>query len=267
MSSVDQLMHLIRHGAAQAAGDTRTHVYGHIAAYDPVQHRARCIVPSLTDDTGAPLLTPWMPLGAPWQGAQYIYKGGSSPQNPTAGEQVLIGLFDRYRGVAAVPCTFYNAGTVPPANSLPSSSNGYPANAAELSGGDLLISNPSAGQSPTLIRIRGDTNDIEMWGAAKLNIQTLGDVSAVTQNGSMNVTATNGDVNVTATNGNTTITAKGLLTFTASAMAFGKAVSDALQTLCTRAFHDWAATHQHSTGGPPITQPPANSLTTVMEAE
>jgi len=258
MSWGDEIMHLLRHGANQSTIDIRTHIYGHIASYDPQLHRVRCIIPSMTDEDGTPQLSPWMPIGSPWQGAQYIYKGGASADNPNAGEQVMIGLFDRFRGVSAVPCTFYNVSSTPPATRLPSTSNGYPSNAAALAGGDVLIANPLNGNSPNLIRIKGDSNNIEIWGAAQLNIQTLGDVNAVTQNG---------NVNVTSTNGNATVTAKGTATIVASSIALCKALGDALQTLCTKALHDWAIIHVHGTGPPPSTPMPATSLTTVTKAE
>ena len=254
----DEIMHLVRHGANQSTVDVRQHIYGHIASYDPALHRVRCIIPSMTDDDGTPQLSPWMPLGTPWQGAQYIYKGGASAQNPNAGEQVMIGLFDRFRGVAAVPCTFYNNTAQPPSSRLPSTQNGYPGNAAALAGGDMLIANPLQGNSPNLIRIKGDTNNIEIWGSAQLNIQTLSDINAVTQNG---------NINVTSTNGNATITAKGTVTIVANAIAFCKAIGDAIQTLCTDTFYNWAIVHVHGTGPPPSTQPPAHSLTTITEAE
>ena len=136
----DELMHTIKQLVAQALVDQRPFVYGHISSYDPNGHRVKCIIPSMTDENGVPLLSPWMPMGSLSAGAGYgvqvIYQGGATAQNPTGGEQVLVGLFDRARGVSAVPALFFNNENQPPATNLPSG-------ASPAVPGDVLISNPS----------------------------------------------------------------------------------------------------------------------------
>ena len=88
----DELMHTIKQLVAQALVDQRPFVYGHISSYDPNGHRVKCIIPSMTDENGVPLLSPWMPMGSLSAGAGYgvqvIYQGGATAQNPTGGEQV-----------------------------------------------------------------------------------------------------------------------------------------------------------------------------------
>lgn len=177
----DELGHLIRQAAQQANIDYRPHLYGHIASYDPMLHRVRCIVPSMTDENGSPLLTPWMPMGTTSSGDGYgiqvVYKGGASVANPTAGEQVLISLFDKVRGVSAVPCMFYHNNARPPATNLPTQSDGFDSDAVPIAAGDVIISNPpqTDGGVNTNIRLRA-SGDIEMWGSNNLITNVLGDI-------------------------------------------------------------------------------------------
>lgn len=236
----DELSHIIKQMANQAQPDPRPFVYGHISVYDPTKHRARCIVPSLTDENGQALLSPWIPMGTLSSGGgfglQIIPAGGATAQNPTAGEQVLIGLFDRQRGVAAIPCMFFSGAHTPPSESLP---QGAPPVAA----GDVLLSN----NSKTLLRIHPN-GDFEIYGTAKLTANVQGDATITTQ-------------------GNATVQASGTASVIAPVIKLAKAAADALQTLCTRALHDWCITHVHGNSGPPSTAMPANSLTTVVQAE
>lgn len=241
----DELSHLIKHHVAQAMIDQRPFVYGHIANYDPATHRVRCIIPSMLDDGGAPLLSPWMPMasmsaaaagGGGAYGGQVIYQGGATAQNPTAGEQVVIGLFDRHRGVSVCLGTLFNAGAAPPATKLPESA---PPSAA----GDFLWSNPSG----TLFRIRAN-GDLEVWGSANVIANITGDAT----------------VNV---KGDTTVTTSGVATIVAPVIKLTKKIGDALQAFCTTAFRDWAASHTHLNTSIPTTQPPPNGLTTVVQGE
>jgi hypothetical protein len=43
-------------------------------------------------------------------------------------------------------------------------------------------------------------------------------------------------------------------------------LTQTVQAICLQAFYDWAANHTHPNTGPPTTQPPANSLTTILKA-
>lgn len=209
---LDEFAHLIRQAAQQDAGDYRPHVFGHIASYDPLLHRVRCMIPSMSDEDGSVLLSPWMQLGVPFgstgSGFQYIYKGGATVDNPTGGEQVLISVFDKARGVAAVPCMFYNPNSRPPATNLPKQQDQkYPANAAPISGGDLLISAPNADntQPNSMIRLRSN-GDVEIWGAGNLIANIVGAATVTAVNGDINAVASQGNVNVTA-NDQVTVTA------------------------------------------------------------
>lgn len=253
----DELTHTIKMIVAQTLVDQRPFAYGHISSYDPVGHRVKVIVPCMQDENGQPLLSGWMPMGSlsagPGYGIQVIYRGGATAQNPTAGEQVMVGLFDRNRGVAAVPAVFFNNENQPPATNLP-------AGASPAVPGDVLISNPSN----SLFRLHAN-GDLEHIGTGKAIVTTQGDVTVTTQ-GTTTVTS-QGDVSVT-TQGNATVTATGNATIAAATITLCKAVGDALQTLCTKAFSTWAASHTHpGNGSPPSTQPPANGLTTIVTAE
>ena len=107
----DELLHLVKHGAQQQAGDFRPSVYGHVASYDPETHRVRLIIPSLRDEGGTPVMTPWMPLmtlsvGNGW-GLQWAPKCGATLEKPTLGEQMQVHVMERSQGVAiAVPSTY-----------------------------------------------------------------------------------------------------------------------------------------------------------------
>ncbi len=238
----DELLHTIKQVVSQALIDYRPFVYGHIASYDPNGHRVRCIIPCMQDDNGQPLETPWMPMGTlsagQGYGVQIVYQGGATVDNPTGGEQVLIGLFDRHRGVSAVPAMHYHDSAQPPATKLPQGTS------SPVAPGDVLISN----QSKSLLRLHAN-GDLEYTGTGKVIVNTTGDVSVATSNGAA------------------TVTAKNAVNIAAPAINLEKAIGDAVQTLCTKAFHDWATMHTHSGTGQPITQPPGNSLTSIVSAE
>jgi hypothetical protein len=182
-----------------------------------------------------------MPMGTlsagPGYGIQVIYAGGATLDNPTGGEQVLIGLFDRHRGVSAVPAMHFHDNAQPPATALPQG-------ASPAVPGDVLISNPSK----SLLRLHAN-GDLEHIGTGKAIVTTTGDVT------------------VTTTQGTATVIANKAVNIAAPAINLAKAVGDSLQNLCTAAFRNWAASHTHQNTGPPITQPPANSLTSIVSAE
>ncbi len=209
--SADQLTHMLRHVASQG-GDITPFRYGHIASYDPLQHRVRCIIPSMTDQDGTPLLSPWMPMGTlnagNGYGVQVVYQGGATVDNPTAGEQVLIAVFDRQRGVSAVPCMFYHGNAPPPATNLPTTRDGFGSNAAAATPGDVIISAPPAteGGANSFVRLR-QSGVIEIWSAGATNIDVIGDVNITTETGNATVTAANGNATVMAVNGNATVSA------------------------------------------------------------
>jgi hypothetical protein len=193
----DELVHLIRHIAGQAAHTHRPFIYGHIANYDPAAHKVRCIVPSMQDEEGNPLLSPWMPIGSPWAGAGYgiqiVYMGGATIQNPTAGEQVMIGRFDQGWGVTAAPCMFFNNSHRPPATNLP---EGAPAAAP----GDIFISNPSG----TLLRFHPN-GDLEAYCTGNL-------ITNVSGNATITCTGTASSIGLTAPSGLTVTAPNALFT-------------------------------------------------------
>lgn len=187
----DEISHLIKQHVAQAIIDYRPFCYGHIANYDPGTHRVRCIIPSMQDDNGAPLLSPWMPMlsntsgaagGDGSYGSQVIYKGGATIENPTAGEQVVIALFDRRRGVAVCLGTTFNGQSAPPATKLPDGAD-------PVSPGDVLLSTAKG----SLLRMR-DNGDAEFWlqGDVKVHATGSADITAPTTNTTGNVAAGSG---------------------------------------------------------------------------
>jgi phage terminase large subunit-like protein len=261
--SADELLHIIRH-AASGLGEPQPFRYGYISTYDATQHRVRCIIPSMTDQDGTPLLSPWMPLGTPYAangaGIQVIYHGGATETNPTAGEQCLIALFDPRRGVSAVPCTFFHANAPPPATNLPSQQDGYPADASPNAGGDIIISAlpANSGGANSVVRIRQSGN-IEIWCAGQTVATVIGDLDLTTTTGNVNVTVSKGNATVSAMNGTVNIIG--------SAIRLSKAVGDALQALCNATFQTVFNAHVHGTSPPPTPQAGANTVTTVLTAE
>lgn len=206
----DELVHLIKQTATQN-GDVKPFLYGHIASYDPTQNRVRCIIPSMTDQDGNPTLSPWMPMlsgstGGGY-GVQYVPFGGATIDNPTAGEQVLIGMFDRQRGVSCALGMFYHGTNPPPASNLPQPSDGYASGAAATAPGDFIISSPpvTAGGATSFIRLRQNGN-IEIWAAAQLNTNIIGDTN-LTVGGDATISV-KGAAQVSVT-GNVTVTSQG----------------------------------------------------------
>lgn len=210
----DDIGHVIRQAAFQGSIDYRPHVYGYIASYDPDLHRVRCIIPSLSDEDGHPALSGWMPIGTVSGGSGYglqvVYKGGASLQNPTAGEQVLISVFDRVRGVAAVPCVFYSSKSPPPSTALPKKDQGYPVDAAPIAGGDVILSNPAPtdGGANSVIRIKAN-GEIEVWGCTALTANVQGPVTANIMKGDLTANVQQGQVTVSAPNGPITLASSG----------------------------------------------------------
>lgn len=141
MSAADELVHMVRQAAQQQAEDgLGPFAYGHIASYDPARHRVRVIFPGRRDENGLLVMSGWMPMstaavGAGW-GLQYVPVGGATQQNPTAGEQVLVGILDRKRGTAAVLAVYYGADAAPSPGTSPG---------GQASPGDVILRSISGG--------------------------------------------------------------------------------------------------------------------------
>ncbi len=120
--SGDELLHQMKHAAAQQAGDTVPIAFGHISSYDPKLHRVRLIVPSWIDDGGNPVLTGWMPLATGFAGLSYGLQiapvGGATPQKPTQGEPCIIQLMRKGSGTSVCAGMFFNQTTLPPFTDL-----------------------------------------------------------------------------------------------------------------------------------------------------
>ncbi len=284
----DQLTHILKH--ATQPSETTPFLYGHIANYDPLQHRVRCMIPSMTDQDGKPLQSPWMPMGtalaSKGAGIQMIYEGGATVDNPTGGEQVMIAMFGRNRGVSAVPCMFFHATNPPPATNLPLQSDGYSKSADPIAPGDVIISAASQtdGGANSFIRVRKAGN-IEIWSAAALNADVVGDINVTTNTGNLNATvvkgnlnvlAKAGDANLTVTAGNTnvtipagnaTVTASGTVSIIASSIVLAQAIGAAVHALCTDVFQFAYNRHTHPSGGFPNPQADATTMTSIVKAD
>jgi hypothetical protein len=278
--SLDQFAHMLRHVATQG-GEEKPHVYGHIASYDPMQHRVRCIIPSMMDQDGVPTLSPWMPMGTMSAGAGYgiqvIYQGGATVENPTAGEQVKIDLFDKQRGVSVSPCTFFHATNRPPATNLPTTADGYGTAADAAVAGDVIISAPSQqpGGANSFIRVR-KSGQVQVWSAGLVSADVIGGINVTVNTGDVNITIAQGNASITLAQGNATLTAAtGNVTVQAAqtvniigaVIRFSSAVGDALHSLCTDVFQGLYNRHTHPNNGVPNLQADATSMTRVVSAE
>lgn len=124
MLNQQEFFHLIKQAAAQQMQDIRTTHVGHISTYDPSTNNVRCVLPSLTDENGNPIVSPWMPLGSamvgPGYGIKYHPKGGATPDNPAAGEMCIVQIVDRDSGFGCVAnLMFSSAQPAPNPDSVP----------------------------------------------------------------------------------------------------------------------------------------------------
>ncbi len=164
----DELSHIIKQHVAQAMVDQKAFIYGHIANYDPVAHKVRLILPSLRDENGRAILTPWMPFGTTGAGQgggfQYHPFTGATAANPTAGEQCMVMLLDKNQGVAAASVLFYGPGDATPAS-------GLPAGAAPFAAGEYLLGQKSG----SFVRLHA-SGDVEVYAIGKAIVTALGSV-------------------------------------------------------------------------------------------
>lgn len=179
MSDIDDLIHLLKHAAAQQEGDFKPFIYGHVANYDPQLHRVRVIYPSIRDQNNKPVLSPWMPLGSLMAGSgfgiQYAPMGGASFENPTAGEQVKVSVFERDGSIQTAADIHFTQKMLPP----------FP----NMKPGELGLKSPGG----SFVYMH-ENSDIELSSAAKVIIDTATDVSVYAQ-GNANIAA-GGSVNL-----------------------------------------------------------------------
>lgn len=91
----DELVHNLMHTAQQQVGTPVVCIPAHIAAYDPRTNMVTCLIPHYYSvEAGENIVTGYIPLATiaagPGIGMQYAPFGGSTQQNPTAGEQVWL---------------------------------------------------------------------------------------------------------------------------------------------------------------------------------
>lgn len=121
-SETDEFAHLVKQMASAQMQDIRSFIYGHISNYDPSLHRVRVMFPTLRDENGNPALSPWMPLNSCWTGNAFGFQaaplGGATNENPTAGEQVMVNLVERGRGISLAANLVFNNSQLPPNTTL-----------------------------------------------------------------------------------------------------------------------------------------------------
>ena len=187
LSDIDEFAHLIKHLAAQQDGDFTATIYGHVASYDPKLHRIRVILPSLRDQNGVPMLSPWAPLGTvmvgPGIGFQYAPKGGATVGNPTAGELAKISIVDRDGSVEIGASLHFTEQMLPPFQTMQP--------------GELGIKG-AQGSKFYMAEDGTTTIDTSAASGSKVIVNAAGDVDLTTQTGSVNIVSVGGNVNVTA---------------------------------------------------------------------
>ena len=170
--NTEELIHLVKQFSGQQSNSYKPTLYGHIANYDSKLHRVRLLFPSLSDGNGGYVLSAWIPLGSIASGAgygvQYIPYGGSTQENPTAGEQCTVQLLDHNRGVAATPTMFYNEAAPPPSA------------AGNFSPGDLILATKGGASlvlkgNGSAINIIGPSGSIINVTAPEVNIGANGE--------------------------------------------------------------------------------------------
>jgi len=165
--SAEQVFHQVKQLAAQQDIDQRFFVFGHVAQYDTSRHMVQVIVPSWRDGQGRPAQTGWIQLGSPGIGngfgLQIAPVGGATFANPTAGEQVLVELVDRVRGVAVSATLLYSNAMLPPSTAL----------ATPLAPGEAVLRH----QSGSFVRLYAN-GDVEVNAAGNLIAVAGADLTA-----------------------------------------------------------------------------------------
>lgn len=166
MSAVDNFLHQIKQAAQQQQDGAGPFVYGHIANYDPKLNRVRLILPSVRDENGNCVLTPWMQLGSAWAGNGFGFQvapvGGATQEKPTAGEQCLVARIDRGQGFGAVLLMGFNQTSAPPVS--------------DLQPGEAVL----MAQGGSFVRFHADKH-IEVNSQDKVDVVAVGDVSVTSQ--------------------------------------------------------------------------------------
>ena len=118
----DEFIHLFKLSAEQQVGDLRAYQVGHIASYDLEKNAVRVLFPSIQNENGVPAVSPWIQLGSPWVGKDSGFQihpiGGSTFEEPTKGEQVLVCMVEREAGLSFVATMLYTELHTPPASLL-----------------------------------------------------------------------------------------------------------------------------------------------------
>jgi hypothetical protein len=199
----DEFAHLVRQLAGQQQVEFRPLIYGHVSGYDSATHRIKVIIPGMRDDDASPVESPWMPLCSVGVGAGYGLQiapiGGATINNPTGGEQVIIGVFGHSAGgiiCAALGMTWNLAQQAP----------------SGLAGGEAILKHPSGSYIKT--HTNGDVStlaqgniqntaslDITLQSQQDVQISAVGTLDlgagamAINSTGSLAITST-GPINI-----------------------------------------------------------------------
>jgi phage baseplate assembly protein gpV len=227
------LANAIRQQAMMASNDMAWPRFATISSYDAGGHAVKVTVQP-TDPGTTPTESNWMPLGAIGIG-----NGWGVAVGPAIGDQVLVvfehGDFSSGTIVARIFSTQQQAPAVP--------------------SGEIWALHKT-GSFVKLVT----NGDIDVSTAGNLNANVAGNMAATVAG------------NSTTTAANASITATGTATVSAPSISL-KSSGAALKTLLNSLFSAWASTHVHSNGnggantGAPTVPPPANSQTSIVQAE
>jgi len=231
--SMAALANAMRQQAMAAQGRHSLAQFATISSYDPSNHAVKVTVQPVDPEIGEQESN-WMPLGAIGIG-----NGWGVAVGPQIGDQVLVvfehGDFSSGTIVARVFSVAQQAPAVP---------------------------------SGEIWALHQTGSFIKMVTSGDVNVSTAGNLTA-TVAGNMASTV-GGNASVTAT-GSATIKAASAIVQAASIKL--QSAGNALQNLLNSLFAAWATTHVHSNGnggantGAPVTPPPANGQTSIVQAE
>jgi phage baseplate assembly protein gpV len=239
--SMAKLANAIRQQARASQNEFTTPRLATISSYDASNHAVKVIDQPVDPEVGE-IESNWMPLGAIGIG-----NGWGVAVGPQINDQVLVvyenGDFSSGTIVARIFSVEQQAIPVPP--------------------GEIWAIHQTTSSLKFLTN-----GDVDINAAGNLNATVAGNMAAnVTGNMTSAVT---GDATTTAANAS--VTATGTATVSAPSISL-KNSGAALKSLLNSLFSTWAAGHVHSNGnggantGVPTVPPPANTQTSIVQAE
>lgn len=188
MSGGQEFFHQIRHAAQQQMGEQRWFHIGHISTYDPNTSTVTVVLPVMrgSAEDGRYMVSPRIPFGSPWVGPAFGFqcfpRGGSTPEDPTIGEQVIVDVLEKSFGAMVVSASLYNQTMPPPNIALPSDKKLRPGEAILRHASGAFLRFHADGKIEVSTEEDGDIEiiskrDIKLKADGKIDIEAVGDVT------------------------------------------------------------------------------------------